>query len=226
MSVQVLHKKEKELRGWKFAIARFVSNVLSPLTISVPLFGFLVWVDSQNPAVHFGMGLFAVYAGLLFFYLLLPVLVLVIFLKKGKIKTMEIRKRSNRINPFIFGLLCYIGGLFFTTWVSDGVGLLLISSLSLMVVAIITATITLFWKISIHCAGISIASVFVLEGWSQIIFHGAPELFVVLLALLIVGLVVWSRVQLRAHTFAQTLGGVLLGFILPLAILRIFSAIW
>jgi len=64
--------------------------------------------------------------------------------------------------------------------------------------------VTLQWKISIHLFSLT-SSIALL-----VLFFGAP----LLLLLLFVPLLMWSRVYLKAHNFMQTLVGGLIGFLL------------
>ena len=77
-----------------------------------------------------------------------------------------------------------------------------------LVVSIILMIVNMFWKISIHCAGVA-GPIFAL-----VFVFGLNALPLTS----IVGLVGWSRIKLRNHTFAQTFAGTVIsltvGFIL------------
>ena len=70
--------------------------------------------------------------------------------------------------------------------------------------AVVIAAITVAWKISVHCA---VASAGVLI--AALTF--SPD---ILAGYLLVGLVAWSRVELRDHTPAQVIGGTVLGAVM------------
>jgi len=72
--------------------------------------------------------------------------------------------------------------------------------------------ITRWWKISTHAFGVTgpFAAMYLLFGL-------APLPYVI-----VVPLVYWARVYLRAHTLAQVLGGAALGIISTVAVFRLF----
>ena len=73
-------------------------------------------------------------------------------------------------------------------------------ALGSLFVSIIAMGINLFWKVSIHCAGVT-GPIFAL-----VYVFGVAALPLAT----IVGLVGWSRIKLKNHTFGQTLAGTLL----------------
>jgi membrane-associated phospholipid phosphatase len=81
-------------------------------------------------------------------------------------------------------------------------------ALGSLIVSIICMGINMFYKVSVHCAGVT-GPIFAL-----IFVYGITAIALVP----IVGLVGWSRIKLKNHTFAQTLGGTLLSLIIGLII--------
>jgi hypothetical protein len=83
-----------------------------------------------------------------------------------------------------------------------GAPVLLTGYLAFMLVSVaVLAAITLVWKISIHCA-VASGSVTILA-----LAYGP----FVLCAYALVGLLAWSRVAVRDHTWLQAVGGTMLG---------------
>ena len=58
-----------------------------------------------------------------------------------------------------------------------------------------------YWKISIHCVGVSAAVILVISENDQWMFW----------CILPIMLISWARLHLCAHTFSQVLGGLILG---------------
>ena len=200
--------ERKHTKQWATA----VSNLLNPLVVVIPLF---IVLSAGSPNRLMVLGIAAI------FFSLLPLSVLLVFKRVGKIKTLEIRKRQNRHYPFIFGILCYVFGYFMLVVQFGTNGLLQAAGFTLAVSSVITALITLWWKISIHSTAISISSVFLLFALSP--FESAGGFITSLLvAILVCAAIIWSRVTLRAHSPAQTIAGILFGLFLGIVILSIY----
>lgn len=79
----------------------------------------------------------------------------------------------------------------------------------LWIQATVILVVTVFWKISVHCATAAVAAMLT---WR--LFGAAVPAF------LGVGVLAWARWRLGRHTLAQVLGGVLLGIAVFLAAFR------
>jgi len=81
--------------------------------------------------------------------------------------------------------------------------------------ALIVQAITRFWKISTHAIGITapLVALVVLYGWQPLPFT------------VLIPIVCWSRVYLKAHTIAQVVAGALLGGVTVLLFFHIFKVI-
>jgi len=186
-------------------VARFVSNILSPAIISLPLV-FLIALYHASSSI----AVLSYTCITLFFLSIGPLLYIVIGVRLGKFTDIDVSVRSQRTGPFIFGLASSLVGLLILALAHGPKNLqtlLLITLLSGSVMMIIT----FWWKISLHSSSVA-SAVTILA-----ILYGT----VVLPAYLLVIAVGWSRVVLRRHTIAQVVAGALLSTVLTVLIVTI-----
>jgi membrane-associated phospholipid phosphatase len=185
--------------------ARQVSNILAPVTISIPAVLLVAFYRAQNLA----SALF--YACLTLFFLSFgPMLYIIIGVRLGKFSDMSISRRRERIGPFLFSFVSVLAGLivlFLMNAPKNLQTLLIVTAVSCIVMMVIT----LSWKISIHASTIAGTATFLTALYGVI----------VLPAFLLVVLVSWSRVVLERHTVAQVVAGALVSITLTSAILFI-----
>lgn len=144
------------------------------------------------------------------FFALLPFLVLLVFLKSNRIESLEIRIRSRRHIPFLIGISLNAVGFGFLLWVDGAFGLIQNAAFALLWSSVVASLITLWWKISIHCTAVAMASWYAVWAGSQLLSTLAAWLLLIP-ALLLSLAVAWSRITLQAHTPAQTVAGLLFG---------------
>lgn len=185
--------------------ARQVSNILAPVTISIPAVLLIAFYRAQNLA----SALF--YACLTLFFLSFgPMLYIIIGVRLGKFSDMGISRRRERIEPFLFSFVSVLAGLIALVLMNAPKNLqtlLIITAVSCIVMMVIT----LWWKISIHASSMAGTATFLTALYGVI----------VLPAFLLVVLVSWSRVVLERHTVAQVVAGALVSLTLTSAILFI-----
>ncbi|MFP3897358.1 MAG: hypothetical protein ACLFV5_11060 [Anaerolineales bacterium] len=136
-------------------------------------------------------------------YLLVAVLVpfsyLVVLVRRGLVTDLDVRLREQRTRPLLLTALC--SALAFVLLLIGVAPLPMVTvAASFLVQALAIYTITLRWKVSIHCAVAAGAAITVWALWGQPV--------VLLFGLF---LVAWSRVRLRRHSVFQTMVGALLG---------------
>ncbi len=186
-------------------IARYVSNILSPLAVSLPFIFFVALYHAQNVLAAL------LYALVILFFLSFgPTVYILVGVRMGKFTDADVSMRSQRVGPFLFGItsaLIGFGTLFFTHGPKNLQTLLLITIVSGFVMMIVT----LWWKISIHASSLAAAATVLTALYGSIVL----PLFVLLVA------VCWSRVVLRRHTVGQVVAGSLLGIALSSLILVI-----
>ena len=81
-------------------------------------------------------------------------------------------------------------------------------SLSYIVMSLIILLITFRWKVSIHTSGLAlpITALVYLFGWRLAWYY------------ILVVLLVWARVKLKAHSLAQAVSGSMIGIVVTFAI--------
>ena len=181
---------------FKNKAARYISTIFIP-----PLFSLLVYV--YFPIVFiasFPLRLAAIFNGV-GCSVVLPLWLFFLFRRKKLISDDDALIKEQRLIPFLFGVGFYAAGLvvFLLLKVPEVIIYLWISNIIITSAIII---INLFWKISVHAAGVG-----TFLGVMYYLF-GLPSLFLVILVLLIS----WARIYLKCHSPLQVLAGTLLGF--------------
>ena len=185
--------------------ARIVSNILAPVTISLPFVVLVAFYHTRDQLAAI------IYAFITLFFLSIgPLIYVVIGVRTGKLSDLDISRRSERAGPFLFGIISTSIGLLVLSLVHGPKDLqtaLILTAIS----AVILMVTTLWWKISIHASTMAGAATMLT------VLYGMALLPLFLLLVL----VSWSRVALRRHTVAQVVAGSLLSIVLSLAILKL-----
>jgi membrane-associated phospholipid phosphatase len=189
----------------RIRIARHVSNILAPATISLPFILLVAFYQAQNKLSAL------IYACITLFFLSVgPLLYILIGVRLGKLSDIDVSRRTQRFGPFIFGIVsAMIGWLILT--LTNGPRNLQTVMIITVFSGIIMMVITLWWKISMHASSLGGVATMLT------VLYGAAmlPLFVLLV------LVSWSRVVLRRHTVPQVIAGSLAGIVLSLIILKL-----
>jgi membrane-associated phospholipid phosphatase len=186
-------------------IARHVSNILAPATISLPFVFLVAFYQARNQLAAF------VYACITLFFLSIgPLMYIVIGVRLGKLSDIDVSRRSERAGPFLYGIISATIGwlvLALTNGPRNLQTALIITAFS----GVLMLLITFKWKISIHASSLGGAATILTA------LYGA-----VMLPLFgLVALVSWSRVALRRHTITQVVAGSLASIVISLAILKL-----
>ncbi len=176
-------------------LAKAISVLFNPLWIGLIFFIILV---SVMPYTRSETSLVLV-SGILS-TVILPLAIVGMLVKRGLAENMDVPDRRKRLLPFALFSIEY--GLFA---LANAFLHLPVSFQAVMWIVLINTLIygliTIWWKISIHAAGIAgylVCIMYFTEMWTW-------------WALLPVVAVAWSRIYLRAHTAAQIAMGILLG---------------
>jgi membrane-associated phospholipid phosphatase len=182
----------------RMRLARYVSTLLAPAVVSVPLVLCAALYHTQDIAQAL------MYAGITLLFLSFgPLLYILLGVRSGKFSDVDVSNRRERTMPFLFGIASITVGLVVLLSLhgpKDLETVLMGTALS----GLIMMVITWWWKISIHAATMGGAITMLAALYGAIMLPGV--------ALLV--LVSWSRVVLRRHTAAQVVGGSMAGIIL------------
>jgi len=174
--------------------ANFISIFVAPPTMAiVATVSFSLW----SPI---GLGLLSAPFSILlcfFCFAFVPFLSILYFYRKNVVD-LYVSKRKTRTPFFLIAITSYsVAAIIFLV---TSTKIMFLLALGYVVVSIILMVVNLFWKVSVHCAGVT-GPIF-----SLIFVFGINALPLSL----IVGLVGWSRIKLKNHTFAQTFVGTLI----------------
>ena len=181
------------LDGWPGSLAARVTYLLEPKNwLIVTVVGIGLHADGLAGV---GWGLLAA-----LFVAVLPTIFIWFGIRRGNWDDRNVGARRPRLVVLAFITASVATGLLLLAGL--GAPVLLTGYLAFMLVSVaVLAVITMVWKISIHCA--------VASGSVTILALSFGPL--VLLGYLLVGLLAWSRVAVRDHTWLQVAGGTVLG---------------
>ena len=187
-------------------IATFISFVFHPLLMTtylfVTLFFFLpVIFQPIRPSFAF-IGLISLMT------FVLPALNFIFFKVTGTIGNLAMPERRQRTLPFLFISILYCVVTFLFHW---KVSVASVTHLLMIITAlvVISASITLFYKVSIHSAAIWGIVGILLPLYKS---SNGSLLISIVVSIIAAGLVMSSRLILDAHTPREVLAGSLLGF--------------
>ncbi len=190
------------LRALTDRVAWVISNVLSPPIVG--LLGALI-LALREPALAAGEWLlFGVYV---LMAVVLPTGLVFAMVAAGRIGDVNMNVREERARPYVFAVACMAIASVVMLATHAPLALLALSFATCLLYALLWA-ISLHSKVSAHSAGMGLFSAMV------VVTAGGP----LLLALPLTLAVMWARVRMRRHTWAQTVAGVLLGGVSFLAV--------
>ena len=182
-------------------LAEIISIIYLPPLVSLWLF---IVFAFYSPAEIGNPSLFFVFVGITFFTIL-PLLTLIL-LARDHGPTFAVPRDSRNLSYTVVFFEYIVGTLIFYLG-----NVIILFIIGLIYIAIITAlmVINLFWKISVHAAGVSGPATFCLYFFGPLTVWAVP-------LLLSIFLVIWARLQLKAHTFSQLVAGTLIASIITL----------
>ncbi len=186
--------------------ARTLSTIFNPFLCATALFIIVSHAYSSSRAHLWELSFVGV-----FFYALAPVIGVFYLYLSGRISDFDMSDRFERSRAFLTFVVIDLAAAVVLTAVHAPVQLVAIAwgyfgaTVAIMV-------ITRWWKISTHAFGITgpFAAMYLL-------FGPAPLPYV-----LVVPLVWWARVYLRAHTVSQVLAGAALAVVSTVIVFRLF----
>ncbi len=190
-------------------LARIFSTVCNPFLTSLALFVILAGASSQRTS-EFWILLF----NSVFFTSIGPMLFVFWLYASDRISDLDMSIREERERVFVVFVLSYALGTV-DLWSIGAPRIMTAAMAGYALSSLVVQWITRYWKISTHALGITAPLVALLA-----IFGSRPLPFLVLIPI-----VCWARVYLRAHTPAQVIAGAGLAAISTYVMLRLFQII-
>lgn len=190
-------------------VARILSTVCNPFLTSLALFVILAGASSRS-ATDF----WVLFFNSAFFTSIGPMLFIFWLYATDRVSDLDMSIRTERERVFIAFVVFYAAGAL-DLWLIRAPAIMTASMAGFAASALVVQWITRYWKISTHALGITAPLIAL-----TVLFGSRPLPFYVLIPL-----VGWSRVYLRAHTVLQVVAGVLLALVSTLLFFRIFKVL-
>lgn len=179
-------------------LARWISIIFDSSILSLPIFLAFGYASARTSGLLWATLTLLIVTGI-------PLAYLLIGIQRGWVSDMELSKREERPRFILVSLSSDLLA-WLVLHLFGGPHLLTVIVLTYFCLAIVMFSISSFWKISMHLAGVggfSTALVFV---------FGAPALW----AFLSLPLVAWARLHRRKHDIPQLIAGALAGTLVTL----------
>ena len=198
-------------------LTQLISILLHPMFMPI-LALHLTLLVLPSLAFTLSQNLILIYGILIFSTMVLPLISIFWLMQKGKVSSLEMSNHKERSLPLFktviwmsFGYYLLQNLLFYTP-------ILKAILLGAILIILLAAIISKFWKISLHLLGIGgVVGVFI----ALQIMHG-DFLYLLLLFILLSGLLGVARIKQKAHNYAQVYAGFLVGLSVELITLLVY----
>jgi membrane-associated phospholipid phosphatase len=190
-------------------LARIFSTICNPFLTALALFVILAHAFRNDTT-----GFWELLGTSTFFTSIGPMLFVLWLYATDRIADLDMSRRSEREAVFSAFVVFYLLGTI-ALWLIHAPAMLIATMAGYTACALVVQAITRFWKISTHAIGITapLVVLIVLYGWQPVPF------------LVLIPIVCWSRVYLKAHTVAQVVVGAGLGALSVLVFFHIFHLV-
>ena len=198
-------------------LTQLISILLHPMFMPI-LALHLTLLVLPSLAFTLSQNLLLIYGILIFSTMVLPLISIFWLMQKGKVSSLEMSNHKERSLPLFktviwmsFGYYLLQNLLFYTP-------ILKAELLGAILIILLAAIISKFWKISLHLLGIGgVVGVFI----ALQIMHG-DFIYLLLLFILLSGLLGVARIKQKAHNYAQVYAGFLVGLSVELITLLVY----
>jgi membrane-associated phospholipid phosphatase len=184
----------KNRRVWR-DLARIISTIFNPFLTALALFVILAHATARDTGDFWRLLFLST-----FFTSIGPMLYVFWLYASDRISDLDMSVRHEREAVFGAFVVFYLVGTI-VLWLVHAPTLIVASMAGYTLSTIVVQYITRYWKISTHALGIT-APLVVLT----VLYKPQPLPFLILIPM-----VMWARVYLKAHTVAQVIAGCLLG---------------
>ncbi len=188
-------------------VANLTSSILNPFLVSLVALLLLVFESTSSTLDALKWGLILIAVGIL------PVFSTAIYLvRKGRLDSILTNVRQQRTKLYLLAVFCAAAGYVVLLYL-EAPPMLEAAFATGFLALVIFMGINLWWKISLHTAFIAglVTILVILYGWTAIV------------AVVLVPLVAWARVELKQHSLAQVVAGGLLAALIVAIAFRLFG---
>jgi membrane-associated phospholipid phosphatase len=186
----------KNRRVWR-DLARILSTIFNPFLTALALFVMLTHISAKD-TLDFWRLLFVS----TFFTSLGPMLYVFRLYATDRISDLDMSVRAEREHVFTAFVIFDVCGAV-ALWLMHAPRLVIAAMLGYLVSTLVVQYITRYWKISTHAIGITAPLVAL-----TLLYGRQPLPFMVLIPM-----VCWARVYLKAHTIMQVVAGIVLAIL-------------
>ena len=202
-------------------ITKGISVIFHP--VFIPMMAFFLYLQIE----HFSVatlhtltdeGFWIIFSAIALFTFLLPLMAMNGMIATGIVADWEIKNHKERV-PVLFFSALFLSCLYYVFhYIESNNGDVFYSFFGIImsgiVLAVLAASISYFWKISMHAIGISgLAGCFVgLTAHLDPLLNNSEMVLYNSLILGVVGLVGFARLYEKAHNLPQVIAGTILGF--------------
>ena len=195
----------KKRQVWR-DLARILSTIFNPFLTALALFVILADVTAKN-TLDFWRLLFLS----TFFTSIGPMIYVFWLYSTDRISDLDMSVRSEREVVFSTFVVFYLLGAA-ALWLIGAPRLMIAAMLGYVASTLIVGYITRYWKISTHALGITAPLVAL-----TLLYGRGPLPFLILIPM-----VCWARVYLKAHTIAQVVAGAMLATVTTMLFFSLF----
>jgi len=198
-------------------LTQLISILLHPMFMPL-LVLHLTLLALPSIAFTLSQNLLLIYGILVFSTMVLPLISIVWLLRKGKVSSLEMSNHKERSLPLFKTVIWMSFGYYLLQNLLFYAPILKAELLGAIIIILIAAMVSKFWKISLHLLGIGgVVGVFI----ALQIMHGG-FLYLLLFFILFSGLLGVARIKQKAHNHAQVYVGFLVGLSVELITLLVY----
>jgi len=198
-------------------LTQLISILLHPMFMPL-LAVHLTLLVLPSLAFTLSQNLLLIYGILVFSTMILPLVSIFWLMRKGKVSSLEMSNHKERSLPLFKTVIWMSLGYYLLQNLLFYTPILKAELLGAIIIILIAAIVSKYWKISLHLLGIGgVVGVFI----ALQIMHG-DFLYLLLLFILLSGLLGVARIKQKAHNYAQVYAGFLVGLSVELITLLVY----
>jgi len=192
-------------------LTQLISIILHP--IFMPLIALhLTLIVVPSLAFTLSQNLVLIYCIVIFCTIILPLISIFWLIHLGRVSSLEMSNHKERSLPLVKTVIWMSVGYYLLENALFYTPILKAELLGAIIIILVAAIISKFWKISLHLLGIGgLVGVFI----ALQVIHGAL-LYLLILFILLSGVLAVARIKQKAHNYAQVYAGFIVGLSIEL----------